>query len=314
MVFRALSLMVVTVKILRTKGFKGRCEGCNVSLRNGQLVVNDSAMKRRRYRHVGCKWPRSVSWKIVRGAGAALEDIPAEEYATVKARVDEAVQRERAAAREERRTELRKQIEHREQRLRAYPIGQKLVYTVRDGRTLFVRVTSFSRLGHSVRVCAVGKKVVDTWVQTWPHCSYRDAYAETMRKTITLYRATWDQDTDICFTVSSNQLGLTLVKGADCSRPVEFTPLAVPEVEQANPPDGASVVNVRSTGGRLWVSLELEVEFTVPMLRDTVASTIGLLPTMKPARKAPCPVPTGKVVGAGWSLATAWSEIEEIRA
>ena len=36
------------------------------------------------------------------------------------------------------------------------------VYTVRDGRTVFVRVTSFSRLGHSVRVRAVGKKAVDT--------------------------------------------------------------------------------------------------------------------------------------------------------
>ena len=70
--------MVVAVKILLTKGFKGQCDGCKVSLRNGQLVLYDSGLKRRRYRHVECKWPRSVSWKIVRGAGVAFEDIPAE--------------------------------------------------------------------------------------------------------------------------------------------------------------------------------------------------------------------------------------------
>jgi hypothetical protein len=210
------------------------------------------------------------------GASVAFEDIPAEDCATAKARVDAAVQRERAAAREARRAELRKHIEHRAECLRAYPIGQKLVYTVRDGRTVFVRVVSYSRLGKSVRVRAFEKTAVETWVQTWPQWNYG---ACTMRRTFTLYRAKWDVETDVCYTVSSNQLGMALVKGSDYSRPIEYNVLSIQEVEQATATAGAHVINIRSTGGRLWASLELTPELTVPMLKRTVANTLGLMPS-----------------------------------
>ena len=87
----------------------------------------------------------------------------------------------------------------------------------------------------------------------------------------------WDKPTDVIYSVNSNRLGITLVKG--CSRPIQFDMVATPDVEEHARSSSTPVVNIRSTAGRLWQSVEVTPDLTDSKMRYSVASAIQLLPT-----------------------------------
>jgi len=268
--------MVIGVKILSTRNYKGRCRDCSQTFRNGQLCVYERDTVSKRQYHIDCRWGRSAIWKVERGGLISLDDgIRAEDRAAAQARVHAAVGRVRAAACADREREIQRQLADKAKRLRDFPIGQKAINMCRQGSIDFVKILSYSRLGKSLRVRAFAKQAVDTWVQTWP-----DYYGNEVKRTVTLCRADWDKpstDTDAIYSVSRHQLGITLVKGGD--RPIEFDATAIPEVEERAHSSKTPVVNVRSTAGRLWHSAEVTPELTASKLSCSVAHAIRLLPT-----------------------------------
>ena len=86
----------------------------------------------------------------------------------------------------------------------------------------------------------------------------------------------WDKPSDVIYSVNSNRLVITLVKG--CSRPIQFDMMATPEVEE-HARSSSTPVNIRSTAGRLWQTVEVTPDLTASKIRCSVASAIQLLPT-----------------------------------
>ena len=267
--------MVIEVKILRSRNYKGRCRDCKQTFRNGQLCVYDARNTvSKRYYHIDCQWGRNAIWKVERGGLISLDDgIRDEDRAGVQAQITAAVRRVRAAACADREREIQRQLADKVERLREFPAGQKTINICRQGSIDFVKILSYSRLGKSLRVRTFAKQAVDTWVQTWP-----DYFGNEVKRTVTLYRAEWDKPTDAIYSVNSCRLGTTLVKGGN--RPIQFDAIAIPEVEENHARSSSTpFVNIRSAAGRLWQSVEVTPELTASKLRCSVASAIQLLPT-----------------------------------
>ena len=153
--------MVLGVKYLSTSHFKGRCRGCNRTLRNNELCVFDRLAPAKRYHHIGCRWGKSIVWKVERGALFAFDEIPVDERSKVQGLIDAAVRRVKLTASQQKQQRVQRQLEEKDHCLKDYPVGQKLVYKYESGLIDFVQIVSYSRLGKSVRVQVCGKRAVD---------------------------------------------------------------------------------------------------------------------------------------------------------
>jgi hypothetical protein len=200
------------------------------------------------------------------------DDILAQDRAAVQMNVDTAAGHARAAAVAERERLLTKQLAEKLDRQREYPVGQKAIRTFRPGIVDFVKILSYSQRGKSLRVCAFVKTAIDVWIQKWP--GHR---GDTIKRTVTLYRADWAKETGACYSIGSNQLGISLMKG--CNRPIQFDANTLPKVGELDHDSKTPVVNVRSTAGKLWHCINVTPELTASELRCSVANAIQLLPT-----------------------------------
>ena len=272
--------MVLGVKFLKTRYYKGRCTGCRRPLKNGQLCIYERGSTARKHCHVECNWTRSATWKIERCCARPTimldDDIPPAERASVQARVNAAVRRVRNVADQQRQLAIQRQVENKRLCMREYPVGQRMVHMQHQGQIAFVTILSYSRLGRSIRVRAHAKTVVDSWADGW-----NDYYGAPVRRTLSLCRADWSAPLDATYAVRTSQLGLGLVKGSDVSRPVEFdaaaiTPLEQTDLDRDGGDGGVPTVHVRSVAGRLWYNAEITEELTSAKLRDAVAAQIHL--------------------------------------
>ena len=262
--------MVLGVKYLSTSNFKGRCRGCNRTLRNNQLCVFDRTVPAKRYYHIGCRWGKSIVWKVERGALFAFDEVPANERTHVQGRIDAAVRRVKLSASHLRQERVQQQLEEKRQWLQEYPVGQKLVYKYESGMIDFVQIVSYSRLGKSVRAQVCGRHVLDKWNDGW-----QDYFGHPVRRTVILYEADWTRSFNTYINVHTTQFGLSLLRGSDYARPVEYDP-TVQEVEPAI--SEGPVVNAMNPAGKLMYSTAMSKTLTVTRLRDEIAMAVGLRP------------------------------------
>ena len=119
--------MVVGVKQLSSKHFKGYCRSCRKVLVNGQVVAFVDGTSPLRCHHLDCHWRCSRLQKHFSAGARVLIDssVSAEDCERVKARLALAVRQ----AEVNQQHEARQQHLRRHQLLNDYPVGCRLVYT-----------------------------------------------------------------------------------------------------------------------------------------------------------------------------------------
>jgi hypothetical protein len=278
--------MVVGVKQLSSKHFKGYCRSCRKVLVNGQVVAFVDGTSPLRCHHLDCHWRCSRLQKHFSAGAPVLIDssVSDEDRVRVKARLALAVCQAEVDQQHEARRQLvrrQQQLVRRQQLLRDYPIGCRLVHTYDDTRVCFCEVLSYSSLGNSVRLRQVESIAVDTWNEQKQYFHWRSMTTEVHKRVCVLRRAQWDRKTDVIYNVRTCHFGDRLARGSDFEgRAIEYDPAAISAATEVSPPEpGIRVVNVRSLAGSLWLSSLLGPDLTVAQVEGRVGNAIGLLPS-----------------------------------
>ena len=249
--------MVVGVKQLSSKHFKGYCRSCRKVLVNGQVVAFVDGTSSLRCHHLDCHWRCSQLQKHFSAGARVLIDsgVSDEDRERVKARLALAVNQAEISQQHK----ARQQLARRQQLLREYPVGCRLVHTSDDTRVCFCEVLSYSSRGNSVRMRKVESTAVDTWNEQKRYVDWQSMTTEVHKRACVLLRAQWDRKTDVIYNVRTCHLGDRLVRGSDYEgRAIEYDAAAIQAATEVAPPEpGIRVVNVRSLAGALWWSAVL---------------------------------------------------------
>ena len=270
--------MVVGVKVLSSKRFKGYCRSCHKALLNGQLVAYVDGTTPLRCHHIDCDW-RGSRLQVHLAAGARVltdSSVPDDRRACITARLARALVQAQNSLQED----LQRQLAWKRQCIQEYPAGTRLIHTS-DGRIRFCEVVCYSALGNSVRLREVEKTVVDSWQEEKRYVDRRGETIEVRRRACMLCRAEWGRQTGAALNANTCHFGDRLVRGRDfdgCA--VEYDPTAIRPADEVPAEPGALVVNVRSMAGVLWFSAALGPDLTAGDhgLERRVANAIGLLP------------------------------------
>ncbi|HIE69662.1 MAG TPA: hypothetical protein EYP98_05565, partial [Planctomycetes bacterium] len=142
--------MVVGVKVLSSRRFKGYCRSCRKVLLNGQMVCFIDGTSPQRCHHIDCDWRGSRLQVHLRAGAQVLFDSSVPDVARERTRARLALAMRQAEVSQQ--SEVQEQLAWKQQLLRDYPVGSRLVHIYDETRICFCEVVSYSRLGNSVRI------------------------------------------------------------------------------------------------------------------------------------------------------------------